>query len=145
MSCAAKTNNRENPRNNSTEHLRTIVRTDQYSPFREFLRRVKKRCKENRNKQYNITLEDIKSQWELQKGICSYSGVKLILPCESKKHNTIYLASLDRIDSSKGYTTDNIQFVSAAVNFMKHSLNHKEMVTLCSFISNRYISNFLED
>lgn len=34
--------------------------------------------------------------------------------------------SIDRIDSSKGYTKDNIWLICSAVNFMKSNLNLEE-------------------
>ena len=39
-----------------------------------------------------------------------------------KRHNDSKTASLDRIDSSKGYTEDNIQWVHKDVNQMKMDL-----------------------
>lgn len=47
-------------------------------------------------------------------------------------------ASLDRKDSSKGYTPDNIQFVSMMANYAKNRWNDKELFEFCSAVnSNR--------
>ncbi len=45
-------------------------------------------------------------------------------------------ASLDRIDSSKGYTKDNIQWVHKHVNLMKHKFDQKYFVDICKLIAN---------
>lgn len=115
---------------------------DEYSPFRELYRRVKARYKE-----VNLTLEDLKQQWELQQGKCAYTSLLLILPSNKHKTDIRYTASLDRIDSTKGYIKGNIQYVAMPINFMKHTLNHntfveylKEITTLI-FIKDQTISS----
>ena len=37
--------------------------------------------------------------------------------------NNNYKASIDRIDSSKPYTLNNIQFLSATMNYLKMDMN----------------------
>jgi len=44
-------------------------------------------------------------------------------------------ASLDRIDSSKGYVRGNIQWVHIAINFMKHSLPEEEFIRWCCLVA----------
>jgi len=41
------------------------------------------------------------------------------------------MASLDRIDSTGGYTEGNVQWVHRTVNFMKQSLSDAELVQWC--------------
>lgn len=82
------------------EHLLSICNNqiDEYTGFRYILRSVYKRFKE-----VDIDLEYLKQLWETQKGICPYTGIKLKLPTY-KNHNFYFdCASLDRIDSFKGY------------------------------------------
>ena len=45
-------------------------------------------------------------------------------------------ASLDRIDSSKGYVKGNVQWVHKDVNFMKRTLNQQTFVNWCKKITN---------
>lgn len=44
--------------------------------------------------------------------------------------------SIDRIDSSKGYTKDNIWLICSAVNFMKSNLNLEEFKQYCQAVIN---------
>jgi hypothetical protein len=44
---------------------------------------------------------------------------------------------LDRIDSSKGYTIDNVQWVHKIVNIMKHDVEEKEFFNWCKLITER--------
>jgi hypothetical protein len=45
-------------------------------------------------------------------------------------------ASLDRINSKKGYTKDNVQWVHKWINFMKQDLDEEEFITFCEAIVN---------
>lgn len=114
-------------------------RTDEWTPFRYSLRNAKKRFKE-----FNLTLEDLKQVWEQQKGICPYTGLKLKLPTFHEHKYAWYRASLDRIDSSKGYVVGNVQFVSTPINFMKNTMSDLETKQYLKLISS-YTSHFCED
>ena len=48
-----------------------------------------------------------------------------------------YNLSPDRIDSSKGYTKDNLQFVCNRVNAMKNNMNTEELIYFCKKIMER--------
>lgn len=56
--------------------------------------------------------------------------------CFKNKENENYNISVDRIDSSKGYTKDNVQLVCDIVNRMKLDLNMSKFVELCKIIYN---------
>lgn len=102
---------------------------DEYTGFREFIRRAK-----NRNKLGDLTLHDLKSQWEKQKGVCPYTGIKLILPKSKNTCNIRELASLDRIDSSKLYERGNVVFVSTPINYMKGCMTEEDTTKFCKII-----------
>lgn len=103
---------------------------DKFTGFRQFVVRAR-----SRKKLGELTLQGLFNIWEKQKGICPYSGVQLILPSYRKKNDKIYVASLDRIESSLPYDDNNIQFVSAAINYMKGELSHDETIQLCKLIA----------
>jgi hypothetical protein len=79
----------------------------------------------------------IKFAWDLfvQQGKrCALTGLPITLHPSSVEEGA-NTASLDRIDSSKGYTKDNVQWVHTAINFMKHSLSEAEFVRLCCLVA----------
>jgi hypothetical protein len=120
--------------------LHSSNRKTELTPFNYTFISIKRRFKE-----YNITPYDLKEQWEKQKGICTYSKIKLILPTYANTNIDIrYRASLDRIDSNKGYTKENIHFVSTAINYMKSTMSHKETIDFLDQIL-KNISCYQED
>lgn len=108
-------------------------RRDEFSPFRSFLAAALQR---NESKwtvlEPLLSLEDLKEQWELQGGICPYSGHSMILPpsmdWRKPPPESPYRASLDRVDSSKPYQKGNVEFVCLAVNFAKHDFPQQTML-----------------
>jgi hypothetical protein len=102
-------------------------RQDKYSGFKYYITKCKSRIKKFN---YNIDVFYLKTLWESQNGICPYTGIKMILPKNTKEHMTIHSlkkASLDRIDSSKGYIDGNVEFVCMAVNYAKNSFSKQNM------------------
>lgn len=76
--------------------------------------------------EWNLTKPEVLKIWEKQQGLCYYTGVELeILP------KYITTASLDRIDSSKGYTIDNIVFTSKVFNRMKCNFSLEVLMFMC--------------
>lgn len=106
------------------------------SPFRRMLNGAKCRCVDS-GKECLITLEYMKQIFDSQCGRCPYTGWKLLLPKSTK--DVIKLtpdrASLDRIDSSKGYIEDNIQFVSWAAQVAKHTFTEEELIHFCKSVA----------
>jgi hypothetical protein len=132
-SCSGKGNviNFPNGAEGDTSKLMKGSQKDEFSPFRYHLRKAK-----SRNKKFNLTLKDLKDVWDKQNGICPYTGIQLVDWDYKAESNSLYTASLDRIDSSKGYFRENIQFVSKNINYMKNNLSHQETIDLCKIISN---------
>lgn len=87
-----------------------------------------------RNISFEITIEEAWEQWLKQNGKCAYTDRKLELAILRKDFNKI-TASLDRINSSKPYAKDNIQWVEKQVNLMKNTMSDKEFVTICKLIT----------
>ena len=115
------------------EHLKKMSgnQRDEFTPFRMLLKTSKQRNKEN-----NLDLQYLKELWENQNGICPYSGVNLQLPeySNSSKIPKTIRASLDRIDSSKGYIKGNVQYTSTLINFMKNDLSDQEITDFIKII-----------
>ena len=73
-----------------------------------------KKNKEKREKIYkktghpiNITIEDLKIQWKKQRGKCWWLGIPMSLE-DLFVPRSPFAVSVDRVDSSGGYTPDNI-------------------------------------
>ena len=125
-------------RNNYDISKHSGWRKDEFTKFRYHFRNIK-----SRNKEVDITLEDLRDVWNTQQEICPYLGVKLTLNSYGNiKKDSITSASLDRIDSSKGYVKGNIQWVSRAVNLMKNDMSENELLKIFDLIvENRKGSN----
>lgn len=87
-----------------------------------------------RNLEFNITIEYIWNLFLEQNRKCKLSNKELVFykKCSNK---TIQTASLDRIDSSKGYIEGNVQWVHVDVNFMKGSLSQNDFIQFCKEIA----------
>lgn len=102
--------------------------------LKEYIRRIRRR-----NQPTDLDLSDLEILWYKQKEICPYTGIKLTLADSTIKNDPIYTASLDRIDSEKGYIKGNVQFVSTAINYMKHDMTHEKTIELCKLIGKNHL------
>ena len=85
----------------------------------------------NRRKiEFNLTIEYLWNLLEKQNFKCKISGVFIRMP-EKYEASFANLASLDRIDSSKGYIEGNVQWVDRRINFMKHRMSDNEFIEVC--------------
>jgi hypothetical protein len=125
-------------RNNYDISKHSGWKKDEFTKFRYHFRNIK-----SRNKEVDITLEDLRDVWNAQKEKCPYLGINLILNSYGKiKKDPITSASVDRIDSSKGYVKGNIQWISRAVNFMKSDMSEDDLIKIFDLIvENRKGSN----
>jgi hypothetical protein len=86
----------------------------------------------------DITLEYIWNLFLEQKRECSLSGVPLQFGTTAQvKHKREQTASLDRIDSTKGYVKGNVQWVHKTVNFMKQQSDQNDFIVWCKRIVER--------
>jgi hypothetical protein len=88
-----------------------------------------------RKLEFNLTKEQLWKLFLNQNRKCILSGVELSFNSQHNKNDGT--ASLDRIDSSKGYTIDNVQWVHKIVNIMKHDVEEKEFFNWCKLITER--------
>ena len=76
-----------------------------------------------------LTREDAWAIFEAQEGRCKLSSIPLVMGTSA--HD----ASLDRIDSTKGYIPGNVQWVHKALNRMKGTLQDSEFREWCRLVT----------
>lgn len=81
-----------------------------------------------------VSYEDLKSLWDLQKGLCAISKVPMTYQKGQGKVETN--VSMDRIDSSLPYILSNVQLVCAQVNYMKNTVTQEKLLYWCREIIN---------
>lgn len=80
------------------------------------------RCKKS-GVEFNICVEDI-----VVPKLCPVLGVEMV-------RGGRYAPSLDRIDSSKGYTPDNIWVISKLANRMKNDADKDELERFANWVN----------
>lgn len=94
-----------------------------------------------------ITTTDIHKLYQKQHGLCALTGLPMTHKAYTRKGNQHIIhkmnLSVDRIDSDKGYTKDNVQLVGAIINRMKSDLYNKEFISLCRSVVDYH--NFKQD
>lgn len=88
---------------------------------------------QKRNYEFSITME---YAWNLlikQNYKCALSGTDIKLKISMNEERST--ASLDRIDSKKGYVEGNVQWVHKDVNFMKQDFSQSEFINYCKLIA----------
>lgn len=88
----------------------------------------------SRGLEFSITIEYAWGLFEGQDRRCVFSGEPLIFG--PTKKNSLTTASIDRIDSSKGYIPGNIQWVHKKVNVMRNAMSVGEFIAWCQRIAN---------
>jgi hypothetical protein len=76
---------------------------------------------------FDVSLKYVLQLLETQKSLCALTGE----PISFKDGN----ASLDRIDSSVGYTEGNVQWVHRIINFMKSTMSQEQFIKWCFLVS----------
>ena len=84
-----------------------------------------------RGLEFSITAKYIQKLWEEKDKKCALSG----LPLDWQGVSNDITASIDRIDSSKGYIEDNVQVIHKHVNMMKQSYGNDYFIALCRSIA----------
>jgi hypothetical protein len=82
---------------------------------------------------FDLTVEWIEEQHERQGGRCAYTGHEFDHTDMRKAPDSM---SLDRVDPTRGYTTDNVLLVGWRVNFAKLDMTLDEFRSLCRDVVN---------
>jgi len=122
-SCRTRLNNKS-PKRNCKASNNACWRGYEDIPGKIFSRL--KRGAERRGISFALSMQDIWNQYINQNKVCRFSGVPLTWGVD---------ASVDRIDSSKGYNIDNIQIVHKAVNMLKCDMDDNQFIHWCKLIA----------
>lgn len=79
---------------------------------------------------------------EKQHRCCAYTGQLLVFPALDRHRKVLDVirestASIDRIDSGKGYIPGNVQWVHKDVNRMKYTFTETRFIELCRLVTER--------
>ena len=140
------------------EGHRACTKCDQVLPLTEFHKHAACKggynsvCKTCRKPKSTAAYRDWSTEYRLFHGCKSRAlrkGLEFTLTVEDIKipdkcpvfntpfeKGTDYAASVDRIDSSKGYTPDNIQIISRRANLLKNDGKLEEFEKLVTFLRN---------
>lgn len=106
------------------------------SLYFNYLKRLAR--KRRRKKQEDLEFHlDPKFLWNLfleQNGRCALSGRRIKLDKNWSEGVGIATASLDRIDSTKGYIEGNVQWVHKQFNKLKNNFDEKTLLVMCQDI-----------
>lgn len=87
-----------------------------------------------RNLDVEIDINDAWEKYESQGGKCAMTGWSISLS-SNKGSYKFKTASLDRIDNSKGYTKENIQWLHKDVNWMKGRFDSDRFKEICKAVT----------
>ena len=87
-----------------------------------------------RSIEFNVTIEYLWNLFQKQDGKCALSKLPIELK-PTKIGGIERTASVDRIDSSKGYIEGNIQWVHKNINFMKQTSSQAEFIKFCKLVA----------
>ncbi len=100
-----------------------------YGWFSKYFERKKGNKKQRTG---DITIQDVHALWIFQDKKCALSGILIGFYDDGKGHT----CSIDRIDSLKEYTLDNIQLVHKDINIMKNKFDNQYFIKICKLIAN---------
>lgn len=93
-----------------------------------------KRHAKCRQLKLTITIEDAWNQFLRQNRKCALTGLPLTFYTNAKDKSQSQTASLDRIDSGKGYDIENIQWIHKKIQKMKWDLEEQEFISFCQLV-----------
>jgi len=91
-----------------------------------------------RDIEISITIEDAWNLFVKQGKRCALTGLPIRFRYRKDSDNPVAIASLDRIDSTKGYVAGNVQWVHKDINIMKQSFGNSHFVELCKLVATNF-------
>jgi hypothetical protein len=88
---------------------------------------------QRRGYKFDLSLEQVWNIFIEQNRKCALSGLELKIGNRHKMEETT--ASLDRIDSTKGYIPGNVQWVHKNINWMKQDFCQRDFIKYCKLVA----------
>jgi hypothetical protein len=82
---------------------------------------------QKRGQEFTLTIQDVVDCWNNQAKICAYSG--RLMSLDAGRLDTV---SIERINSSIGYTPENTILVCQAINRMKSDFTFDQFYEMCA-------------
>lgn len=99
--------------------------------YRNAEQSLKTRKKKGKNIDFDITIQFLNDLWEQQNGKCFYTNVPMVIIKEGKHPQH---PSLDRKDSDKGYTKNNVVLCCQSINFAKSCYTEAEFIDFLKLV-----------
>lgn len=122
-------------RNGDTKSCGCLCNKSFHDISGSFICQIKSNAK-IRNISYDLSNIDLWNKYLSQSKRCALSGLSIIFAQQMKNRRLKQTASLDRIDSSKSYTIDNIQWIHKDINIMKNSMSLQKFLEIVKLINN---------
>lgn len=133
---------RDCQRRDQISHRSRCWRGGCHIPMTEFNRWRRSAVK--RDLEWAVSVSYLDTLIETQNWTCSLTGEKLSFN-HGYNNSLGGNASLDRIDSGRGYLPGNVRFVTKAVNFAKQALTDADFVELCDRVVNHARSKLRQE
>jgi hypothetical protein len=88
-----------------------------------------------RGYEYNVSDEYLAGLYIKQNKRCALTGFRIPFFCDCRNKNKETLASLDRINSDKGYVEGNVQWVHKNYNMLKNNWDNVEFIDMCKKVA----------
>lgn len=93
---------------------------------------------------FDLSLSFLLRLWDKQKGLCYYTGLPMLEP----RYGTGRIpdvASLDRVEPSKGYTKGNVVWVRWCCNMAKGTLSVSDFIKMCRAVADHTCGDVLAE
>lgn len=100
-----------------------------------------------RNLEFSVSKEYLWNLYQQQNGKCALSGITLDLTKNFanilRKTGQYVSASIDRIDSTRGYVEGNVQWVHKDINQIKHKFGQEVFIKMCKLVAKTHAGGIL--
>ncbi len=99
---------------------------------------ITKKSARERKIPFRISIKQMSRVFESQRGKCALTEIPLSFGVWDMGVRKAGNASLDRIDSSKGYVKENVQWIDKDINNMKGILAEMRFIELCKLVAKKH-------